>query len=123
MGNIENILTYVGVGAIVAAVLVFVIYKVVKFCKMSKENKREVLLSYLIGLVTIAEEKIGSGQGEKKLAEVEEKFQKNAGFFYKLILKVLGKDNLKDLIGEALVMVKKNFGTATTAITTNDEDK
>ena len=47
---------------------------------------------------------------EEKLAEVERYFKENAGLFYKAILKVLGKENLKDLIEEALRMVKDNFG-------------
>ena len=50
-----------------------------------------------------------AGHGAKKLAEVENYFKTHAGLFYKMILRVFGKENLKGLIEEALVLVKKNF--------------
>lgn len=105
----ENIGLYLGIGAVVLAFLSYFVPQIIKFCKMSKEDKRKLLLTYLAGLVTMAEEKIGAGHGAEKLAEVEEYFKKNAGVFYKMLLKVFGKENLKGLIEEALQLVKKNF--------------
>lgn len=105
----ENLIVYGALAIIAIAILGFVIFKFVKFFKMPKEEKKKIIISYLAGLVTLAEDKIGSGHGEEKLAEVEKYFKENAGITYKMILKVFGKENLKDLIEEALQMVKDNF--------------
>ena len=105
----ENIGLYLGIGAVVLAFLSYFVPQIIKFCKMSKEDKRKLLLTYLAGLVTMAEDKIGAGNGAEKVAEVEEYFKKHAGVFYKMLLRVFGKENLKGLIEEALQLVKKNF--------------
>ena len=105
----ENIGLYLGVGAVVLAFLSYLVSQIIKFCKMSKDDKRKLLLTYLAGLVTMAEDKIGAGHGAEKLAEVENYFNTHAGPYYKMILKVFGKENLKGLIEEALALVKKNF--------------
>lgn len=105
----ENIGLYLGIGAVVLAFLSYLATQIVKFCKMSKDDKRKFLLTYLAGLVTMAEDKIGAGHGAEKLAEVENYFNTHAGPYYKMILKVFGKENLKGLIEEALKLVKKNF--------------
>lgn len=105
----ENIGLYLGIGAVVLAFLSYLATQIVKFCKMSKDDKRKLLLTYLAGLVTMAEDKIGAGHGAEKLAEVENYFNTHAGPYYKMILKVFGKESLKDLIEEALALVKKNF--------------
>lgn len=57
----------------------------------------------------MVEDEIGAGHGAEKLAEVENYFKTHAGLYYKIILRILGKENLKDLIEEALALVKKNF--------------
>ena len=105
----ENISLYLCIGAVVLVILLYLALKIAKFCKMSKDDKRKLLLTYLAGLVTMAEDKIGAGHGAEKLAEVENYFNTHAGPYYKMILKVFGKENLKGLIEEALALVKKNF--------------
>ena len=105
----ENIGLYLGIGAVVLAFLSYLATQIVKFCKMSKDDKRKLLLTYLAGLVTMAEDKIGAGHGAEKLEEVESYFKTHAGIYYKMILRVFGKENLKGLIEEALQLVKKNF--------------
>ena len=105
----ENISLYLCIGAVVLVILLYLALKIAKFCKMSKDDKRKLLLTYLAGLVTMAEDKIGAGHGAEKLAEVENHFKAHAGLFYKMILRVFGKENLKGLIEEALQLVKKNF--------------
>ena len=106
----ESLIVYGSLAIIAIAILRYVIFKLVKIFKMPEEEKRKTIVSYLVGLVTMAEEKIGSGHGEEKLAEVERYFKENAGLFYKIILKMFCKESLKDLIEEALRMVKNNFG-------------
>lgn len=105
----ESLIVYGSLAIIAIAILGYVIFKLVKFFKMPEEEKRKTIVSYLVGLVTMAEEKIGSGHGAEKLAEVENYFKAHAGIYYKMILKVFGKENLKGLIEEALALVKKNF--------------
>lgn len=105
----ENIGLYLGIGAVALALLSYLVPQIVKFCKMSKDDKRKLLLTYLAGLVTMVEDEIGAGHGAEKLAEVENYFKTHAGLYYKIILRILGKENLKDLIEEALALVKKNF--------------
>ena len=105
----ENISLYLCIGAVVLVIFLYLALQIAKFCKMSKDDKRKLLLTYLAGLVTMAEDKIGAGHGAEKLAEVENYFKAHAGLFYKMILRVFGKENLKGLIEEALQLVKKNF--------------
>ena len=81
----ENIGLYLGIGAVVLAFLSYLVPQIIKFCKMSKDDKRKLLLTYLAGLVTMAEDKIGAGHGAEKLAEVENYFNTYAGLFYKII--------------------------------------
>ena len=79
----ESLIVYGSLAIIAIAILGYVIFKLVKFFKMPEEEKRKTIVSYLVGLVTMAEEKIGSGHGEEKLAEVERYFKENeeaAGF-------------------------------------------
>lgn len=109
--NIEQILLYVIIGLIAAAALVFVIIKIVKFSKMSKEEKTQVLKTYLKGLIALAEQEIvGTKRGEERLQMVEDYFNQKAPHIYKAILSMLGKENLKELIEEALKEIKDSFG-------------
>ena len=106
----ENMMLYIAAAIVVAAAIGFGIYWIAKFCKMSPEQKKQLIVTYLVGVVTKMEDQLGSGRGDEKLKKAEEYFQKNAGAFYKTLLTFFGKDKLKDLIEEALKMVKKNFG-------------
>lgn len=90
-------------------ILGYLIYKGVKIIKASPEEKKKVIITYLIGLVTLAEKAIGAGHGDLKLKQVEDWFNKKAPVAYKLMLKLLGKENLKELIEAALKEIKENF--------------
>lgn len=105
----ENVVLYIVLGALCVCGLAFLVANIVKFCKMSAGDKREVLITYLQGLVVWAEQQIGAGHGAEKLAQVEEYFKKNAPRFYRIVLSLVGKDNLKELIELALERVKENF--------------
>lgn len=106
----NNIILYIIIGVLAVAILGFIVYKAIKIIKMSPEDRKKLIVTYLIGLVTSAEEAIGSGHGVEKLEQVEKWFNEKAPFLYKAALKILGKENLKDLIEEALKEVKNNFG-------------
>lgn len=105
----ENIIMYIILGLIGVGIIAFLVYNIIKIAKMPKEERRELLKTYLKGLVAEAEKIIGAGYGDVKLAQVEEWFNKKAPMIYKIILTLLGKDNLKDLIEDALKEIKENF--------------
>lgn len=104
-----DIIMYIILGVIGAAVLAFVIYKVIQIAKMKPEERRELIKTYLKGLVAEAEKQIGAGNGDLKLAQVEEWFNKKAPMILKIVLSILGKENIKDLIEDALKEIKESF--------------
>ena len=107
--EVGNIVLYLVIAAIVIVSIGYLVYKFIKFLKLSNEDKRETIIIYLKGLVSMAEEKIGSGNGKKKMEEVEKYFNEKAPFIYKAILKVIGVENFSDLVEEALKRVKDSF--------------
>ena len=106
----NDIIMYIILGIIGAGILAFLIYNIIKIAKMPKEERKELLKIYLKGLVVEAEKAIGAGHGDAKFAQVEEWFNKKAPMIYKIILMLLGKNNLKDLIEDALKEIKESFG-------------
>lgn len=108
--TMNDIIMWVIIGVVGAAILAFVIYLIVRLAKMSPEERKKTLVIYLKGLVAAAEHEIGSGHGAEKLKEVEDYFNKHAPWFLRILLSVVGKDNLRELIELALEEVKKSFG-------------
>lgn len=106
----NDIIMWIIIGVVCAVILAFVIYLIVRICKMKPEKRKELLLNFLKGAVVSAEEYIGSGHGDEKLQYVEDYFNKNAPWFLKILLTIFGKDSLKELIEEALSAVKGSFG-------------
>lgn len=98
------------VAAVGAIVIGFVLYKAIGIIKMSSEERHKLIVSYLVTLVNSAEGLIGAGHGKEKLEQVEKWFVEKAPLVYKIILKLLQKENLVDLIEEALKQIKDNFG-------------
>lgn len=110
-----NIGDWIALGVVIAIVLGVIIYYTVKIVKMTPEDRKKKIVTYLKGVVALAEQELGSGQGEAKLEEVEAYFNKNAPILLKVLLFLTGKDSLKDLIEQALSEIKESFGT------TNDD--
>ena len=107
----EDIYFYIIIGVIVAILIVFIVISIVKYVKMKPEERREFLKTYVKGLVALAEQTIvGSKKGQEKLKMVEDYFNKKAPFAYKFVLSLIGKDNLGQIIEEALDDIKKSFG-------------
>lgn len=104
-----DIASYVILGALVFVVLFYVIIKIVSVAKLSPEEKKKMLLTYLKGLVAFAEREFGSGKGQEKMQEVENFFEHKAPVVYKIALLILGKENLKQFIEEALKEIKEDF--------------
>lgn len=105
----NDIVMYIIIGIIGVAALAFLIYYIIKIAKMKPEERRELIKTYLKGLVAEAEKQIGSGNGDLKFAQVEEWFNKKAPMILKIVLSILGKENLKDLIEDALKEIKESF--------------
>lgn len=108
--NTEQIILYIVIGVVIAAIIGFFAVKLIKFAKMSKEEKTKILKTYLKGIIALAEQEIvGTKKGEEKLKMVEDYFNEKAPRIYKAILLMLGKENLKELIEEALKEIKGSF--------------
>ena len=105
----DNVVLWIVIGVLGAAILGYLIIKIIAIVKMSPEERKKVLVSYLVSLVNAAEGLIGSGHGQEKLEQVEKWFNEKAPLTYKLILTLVGKENLKELIEEALKQIKENF--------------
>ena len=73
------------------------------------EERKEMVVTYLKGLVAYAEKKLGSGKGTEKLKLVEDMFKKKAPMIYKMLLKATGVKDIKELIEVALAEVKRDF--------------
>lgn len=110
----QEIIMWVVIGLVGLGILAYAIYMIVKIAKMTPEERKQTLVTYLKGAVALAEQQIGSGNGEIKLAQVEDYFNKNAPWFLKILLTITGKSNLKELIELALSEIKENFGTTNT---------
>lgn len=106
----ENILMWIIIAIIVIIVIGYVVYKTVKIVKMSPEERKKTLIVYIKGVVAAAERELGAGQGAVKLEQVEAYFNKNAGWFLKILLMITKTENLKDLIETALKEIKEDFG-------------
>lgn len=108
----NDTIMWIIIGIVCAAILAFIIYLIVKICKMKPEERKKLILNFLKGAVVAAEEYIGSGHGQEKLEYVEKYFKENAPWFLKILLLISGEDSLSGLIEEALTAVKDNFGSA-----------
>lgn len=105
----ENIIIYIVFGLLCIGALAYLIVNIVKFSKMKPEERKEMVVTYLKGLVAYAEKKLGSGKGAEKLKLVEDMFKKKAPLIYKMLLKVIGVNDIKELIEVALAEVKRDF--------------
>ena len=106
----NDIVMWVIIGVVVAIILALLVFFIVKICKMKPEERKELILNFLKGAVVAAEEYIGSGHGDEKLAYVEEYFNKKAPWFLKVLFAISGQNDLKSLIEEALESVEGSFG-------------
>jgi hypothetical protein len=100
-------LVWLVIGLAAAAVLTAIIYFAVKFFKMTADERKELLVQFLIGLVTVVEPMFEkSGAGAEKVKWVEEQFNKTAPWFLKMVLSLTKTANLHDLIDKALEKAK-----------------
>ena len=67
-----DILTYIIIGIVLLAIIGLAVYYIIKFLKMSNDEKKEFLLPLIKGFVAEAEKKIGAGHGSEKFKIVED---------------------------------------------------
>ena len=95
----------IGIVAVIVAALL--VHFIIKFFKMKPEERKELIIQFLIGLVSIAEtEIVGSQKGVEKIVWVEEQFNKTAPWFLKVVLSLTKQANLYDLINIAVKKAK-----------------
>lgn len=106
----NDTMMWIIIGVVAAIILAIIIVNLVKIFKMSPEDRKKTIVTYLKGIIALAEQEIlGSQKGQEKLAMVEEYFNKNAPWFIKMLLTLSGKDGLKELIEIGLTEIKKSF--------------
>ena len=105
----EDIIVYIVFGLLCVGVLAYLIVNIVEFYKMKPEERKEMVVTYLKGLVAYAEKTLGSGKGAEKLKLVEDMFKKKAPMIYKILLKAIGVKDITELIEVALEEVKQDF--------------
>lgn len=99
------------IGIVAAIVLAVIIYFIVKIVKMKPEERKEVIMNFLMGLVTTAENLyVEHGMGKEKIEEVQKAFEQTAPWFLKILLAVTKSADLNDLIEQALTKVKETWG-------------
>ena len=85
-------------------------YYIVKIAKMSPEERKNLIVSLLIGMVTMAEQTIKEkGAGAQKLEMVISEFNKRAPILCKMIMKFTKTDSLTELIEKALEIAKNTW--------------
>lgn len=102
---------WVIVGVVAVGLLVALIIWLVKFFKKTPEERKEIVVSFLVGLVTAAEQAFADehGAGAQKLKMVEEKFNQVAPWALKLMLKLSGAKDLQELVETALTKAKETW--------------
>lgn len=105
----NDIIMWCIIGAVGAIALAILVVFIIKFCRLSKEEKKKLILVWIKGAVAQAEKEIGAGHGDEKFKEVEDYFHKRAPWFIKILLLATGKDSLKEIIELALKEIKESF--------------
>lgn len=90
---------------------------------MKPEEREEMLIDFLLGLVTVAENTfVEQGMGAEKLQQVEQQFKQKAPWLYKILLSLTKTNDLKGLIEKALQRAKDTWGKNNSSNDTNRED-
>lgn len=103
-------MVWVIIGVVGVGLLAALVCWLVNFFRKTPEERKEILIQFLIGLVTVAEGAFTEGgKGAEKLAMVEEAFNRVAPWALKLMLKLSKTENLQELIEVALSKAKETW--------------
>lgn len=104
-------LIWVIIGIVALIVLISVVVTAIKIIKMEPEERKKLLIEFLIPLITEAEGLFTEhGKGSEKLKIVEDAFNKTAPWFLKLVFKFSGCVDLNEFVKLALDKVKTIWG-------------
>lgn len=99
---------YISLGVFGVIIIIVVIYWVVKICKMSSSERQQLLISYLKEIIKSIQDEL-EDPNLLNLSEVEDYFKKNAPWLLKIILLITGKNNLSNLIEDAVKQIKEEI--------------
>lgn len=85
----ENILLYIAAGIVTIIGLFWLICNLVKIAKMSNDEKRKVLITYLQGAVALAEKKSAPEKATKNLRPLKSISTKRLQCFIRLFFELL----------------------------------
>jgi F0F1-type ATP synthase assembly protein I len=102
-----EIIVWIIIGAVGLIAIAALTWFIIKLVKMKPEEREEIIIQILIGLVTAAENYfVGEGRGQEKIAWVQEQFDKTAPWFVKIVLMMTKTADLNELIKKALEQAK-----------------
>lgn len=104
---------------IVAAICVVaaIIFAVVRFSKLSGEQKYETIRGWLLQAVILAEQEYGSGTGKMKLSVVYDQFCKTLPWIAKVLSFEVFSEYVDKALEEAKVILRGNEAIAALAET------
>ena len=102
-----DIIVWIIIGIVGLIAVAALVWFIIKFVKMKPEEREEIIVQILIGLVTAAEGYFqGEGRGAEKIAWVQEEFNKTAPWFVKIILTLTKTASFEELVKKALEKAK-----------------
>ena len=102
-----EIIVWIIIGVIGLVAIAALVWFIVKLVKMKPEEREELIVQILIGLVTAAENYfVGEGRGQEKIAWVQEQFNKTAPWFVKIVLMLTKTADFNELVKKALEKAK-----------------
>lgn len=100
-------IVWIIIGLVALVVITALVILIIRIAKMKPEEREEVIIQILIGLVTAAENYfVGNQRGQEKIAWVQEQFNKTAPWFVKIIFAVTKTADFNDLVQKALEQAK-----------------
>ena len=102
-----EIIVWIVIGLIALVAIAALIMLIIRIVKMKPEEREELIIQILVGLVTAAENYfVGEGRGQEKIVWVQEQFNKTAPWFVKIVLMVTKTADFNDLVQKALEKAK-----------------
>ena len=102
-----EIVVWIIIGLIALVAIAALVMLIIRIAKMKPEEREELIVQVLIGLVTAAENYfVGEGRGQEKIAWVQEQFNKTAPWFVKIVLMVTKTADFNELVKKALEQAK-----------------
>jgi phosphoglycerol transferase MdoB-like AlkP superfamily enzyme len=102
-----EIVVWIIIGLVALVTIAALVMLIIRIAKMKPEEREELIVQVLIGLVTAAENYfVGEGRGQEKIAWVQEQFNKTAPWFVKIVLMVTKTADFNELVKKALEQAK-----------------